>query len=357
MNPSEHFFQQVFENSLQPSIIFIKDGSIVNANRAACRLLGYSKKELLTKSRRGVLNINNKSFHFTSKQKNAGQLATSFGVAINHIGNPIQCEITYSVFSNISDTKYWITAISDRSKSILIQKSIDYKKEKKVEENIFLAKTRQKDIDIKNKKIVAENILLVKSKQKSIDAINIKKVAENILIARTKQKNLDIKNKKIVADNILVIKSRQRNKDATNQRKVADDIILAKSIQKNIDVINQKITANNILTAKSLQRDVDAIKEKIVSDNIIIALAKSDARNAESAKWIKNLGETRDTERLEIGKHLHENVNQLLCASSLYIDLAKKGGKESKLLLNNSSDYMVMAMEEITKLTKMLAYS
>lgn len=356
MKPSEYFFQQVFENSPQPNIIFIEDGSIVDANKAACRLLGYSKKMLLTMMNRAVLNINDKRFQFTSKLKQVAKPKIYVGVAINHIGNSIQCDIAYSVYNDMG-TKYWITSITDRSKSIFLQKSMDYKKEKRVEENINTAKSKQKVIDIKNKKIVADNILLVKSKQKKVDTINLNKVAENILIAKTKQKNLDTKNKKIVADNILVVKSKQKTKDANNQRKVVDNIMLAKSMQKNIDIINEKIIANNILSAISKQRDVDAIKEKIVSDNIIIALAKSDARNAESAKWIKNLGETRDTERLEIGKHLHENVNQLLCASNFYIDQAKKGGKESKLLLNNSSDYMVMAMDEITKLTKMLAYS
>lgn len=154
-----------------------------------------------------------------------------------------------------------------------------------------------------------------------------------------------------------MLKSNQRSIDAVKERKVSDNILFAKSIQKNIDVINEKIIANNIPAARSKQRDVDAVKEKIVNDNITIALAKSDARNAESVEWIKNLGVTRDAERHEIGKHLHENVNQLLCASRFYINLAKKGGKVSKLLLNNSSGYTVLAIEKITKLTKMLAYS
>ena len=42
----DYIFQQAFEHSLQANIISIVGNSrIIRANRAACRLLGYSKKE------------------------------------------------------------------------------------------------------------------------------------------------------------------------------------------------------------------------------------------------------------------------------------------------------------------------
>jgi signal transduction histidine kinase len=47
-------------------------------------------------------------------------------------------------------------------------------------------------------------------------------------------------------------------------------------------------------------------------------------------------------------------VNQLLGASNLYIDLAKKGGKDTELFLSRSSEYTVTAIEEIRKLTRRL---
>ena len=42
-----------FDNSVQANIISItaNRGNILKANRVACKLFGYSKKELLTKSR------------------------------------------------------------------------------------------------------------------------------------------------------------------------------------------------------------------------------------------------------------------------------------------------------------------
>jgi signal transduction histidine kinase len=107
------------------------------------------------------------------------------------------------------------------------------------------------------------------------------------------------------------------------------------------------------------QKQVDIKKEKKVVRNINHALAKSDARLEEEIKS-KDIqiadatADAKDTARSDIGKELHDNVNQLLGASNLYIDLAKKGGKDSELFLGRSSEYTLTAIEEIRKLTKRL---
>jgi signal transduction histidine kinase len=62
--------------------------------------------------------------------------------------------------------------------------------------------------------------------------------------------------------------------------------------------------------------------------------------------------DAKSTERSEIGKELHDNVNQLLGASKLYIDMAKLGGNNSEMCLSRSSEYTLTAIEEIRRLTK-----
>lgn len=64
--------------------------------------------------------------------------------------------------------------------------------------------------------------------------------------------------------------------------------------------------------------------------------------------------EAKENERSDIGKELHDNVNQLLGASRLYIDMARTGGADSKMYLNRSSEYTLTAIDEIRKLTKRL---
>jgi signal transduction histidine kinase len=61
--------------------------------------------------------------------------------------------------------------------------------------------------------------------------------------------------------------------------------------------------------------------------------------------------DAKGTERSDIGKELHDNVNQLLGASKLYLEMAKHGGVYGEMYLNRSSEYTLMAIEEIRKLT------
>ena len=240
-----------FDNSLQANIVStVSSGKIIIANSAACKLLGYSKKELLTKSRADIFDINESSFKKMLKQRTVEGQSAALVVAIKKSGKALPCEITSAIFMDEDGIKKSITTIADMSLSILKQKNIDTKKEKIVAHNIVLAKSKQKNIDTKKEKIAAYNFVLAKSKQKALK-----------------------------------------------------------------ERLDQEIR----------------LKEKQI---------------AEASE------EARETERSNIGKELHDNVNQLLGASRLYLTMAKRGGKYSEMYLNRSSEYILIAIEEIRKLTK-----
>lgn len=61
-----------------------------------------------------------------------------------------------------------------------------------------------------------------------------------------------------------------------------------------------------------------------------------------------------EKERTEIGKELHDNVNQLLSASKLYIDAAANDISNNEILLGQASGYIKNAIEEIRSLSKVL---
>lgn len=238
-----------FDRSLQANIIStVSSGQIVIANNAACKLLGYSKSEILTKNRSTIFDIKKTSFKNMLKQRTAEGQSAALVTAIKKNGKLLTCEITSAVFLDEDGIEKAITTVVDMSQSIRRQQNIDSRKEKLVTDNIALAKSEQKVIDIKNQKLVADNINLAKSDQK----------------------RLDIKNEKIVADNI----------------------DLAKSEQKVIDIKNKKIVAHNIVLAKSAQKKIDIKNQKIVADNIILAQAKSDDTQLEHNEWRKYIAET-----------------------------------------------------------------
>lgn len=117
-------------------------------------------------------------------------------------------------------------------------------------------------------------------------------------------------------------------------------------------------TEMSILGNSILLRHPDGVAYRIIGsmqdankpENIESKLA-AEIKSRESA-ILYALEEARTEERSEIGKELHDNVNQLLGASKLYLDMAKNGGKNSKMYLGRSTEYTLTAIEEIRKLTK-----
>lgn len=62
-----------------------------------------------------------------------------------------------------------------------------------------------------------------------------------------------------------------------------------------------------------------------------------------------------ENERTAIGKELHDNLNQILGAAKLYIELAKTDEENREMCLEKSSGYIVKVIEEIRKISKTLA--
>jgi PAS domain S-box-containing protein len=137
-----HLHKLAFDNSLQANVITaLSKGKIIDANKAACKLLGYSKKELLTKSRSAIFEINESSFKRMLNERTAeGKLIRTLTV-IRKSGKLLTCETTSAVFID-EGIKKTITTISDMSQSMLNQKNINIKKEKIVADNIILAQAK-----------------------------------------------------------------------------------------------------------------------------------------------------------------------------------------------------------------------
>ena len=61
-----------------------------------------------------------------------------------------------------------------------------------------------------------------------------------------------------------------------------------------------------------------------------------------------------ENERSFLGEELHDNINQILAASKLYIDYSMKTGEVRKDLIIQGREYIISAMEEIRKLSSSL---
>jgi len=393
-----------FENTAQANIISsVSSGKIIIANSAACKLLGYSKKELLTKNRAAIFDITQSSFKMMLKQRTAEGKSTAVVIAINKNGKPLPCAITSAVFMNADGIEKSITSITDLRKSILKQISIDTKKERIVAGNIVLAKSKQKKIDTKKEKIVVQNIIQAQAKSEA-------------RLAEKKEQNLELEEKleqEIAIRGKMLTEYKESFKLIFNSSSdvlydsnlVTNKVIISDAYEKDF---GYKITSNmtpaedwvshihpdnkeavfqdylrmlasedaewkysyrflradnsiaNVFSSAIVLRNAegkayrmigymqDMSKQKGLEEKLALEIKLKEKQIAEATK------EAKDTERSDIGKELHDNVTQLLGASTLYLDMAKRGGKDSEFYLSRSSEYTLTAIEEIRKLTKEL---
>jgi PAS domain S-box-containing protein len=257
----DHLHQLAFDHSLLANIIStVSDGRIIEANLAACQLLGYSKKDLLRKNMKDIFVFSYKDFRQILKKREKSGHAIGNLPIIRSDGKYLPSQITSVVFIGDHRIKKAITTLVDRSDSILFQKNIDSKKDKQVAADIVFAKSKAK-----------------------VTLLRLDKLEHTL-------------DKEITA--------RERIQSSLNHQQ--------KSFESEW---NEEIK----------------LKEVQIADAIT---------------------EGKQLERSDIGKELHDNVNQLLAASRLYLDIARKNQGHRELYLSRSSEYMLTAIEEIRKLTK-----
>lgn len=261
----DHLLRQAFENSLQANLLYtVRQGQILHANKAACKLLGYSKKELLTKTTHDIFDI--KDSHFKKLHTKGRSKGEYKGVLIvtKRNGKKLTCEITSATFLGDHNIKKAIITLGDLSASLRIQKNIDLKREKVVTADIFRARSAS---------------------------------------------------------------------DATLHRLGALEHKLDKEI-----TIKEKLRSSSLIQQAAFEKEIE---EKV---NLEIRLKEIQIAEA--------IIDAKELERSDIGKELHDNVNQLLGASRLYLEMAKKDDANREMYLTRSSEYTLTAIEEIRKLTK-----
>ncbi|MET0638121.1 MAG: PAS domain-containing protein [Chitinophagaceae bacterium] len=95
----------------------------------------------------------------------------------------------------------------------------------------------------------------------------------------------------------------------------------------------------------SLQ-DISVMKE--------LELKLADERLQKQKEISETVIRVQEKERTRIGHELHDNVNQILSTAKLFIDMIKPSGREQKDLREKTSSYLLMAIEEIRKLSREL---
>ena len=141
---------------------------------------------------------------------------------------------------------------------------------------------------------------------------------------------------------------RQTGIDQRREKAVADEIIYALSQSdatlKRLHSLEHKLDEE--ITAKE-----ESVSASLVQSKLFEREWKSEIKlKAEQIETA--VTEAKQIVRSDLGKELHDNVNQLLAASRIYMDLALRNKAKRNDYINRSSEYTLTAIEEIRKLAK-----
>lgn len=347
--------QQAFENSLQANIIsIVADGRIIRVNRAACRLLGYSKKELLTRKREDIFKISEDSYKTMLLQRTAEGSAKADLSIIRKGGKLWPCEITSAIFKDNSGIDNSITNIVDRRERLSVQRKIDTKNEKTVASNIVIAQSKS---DISQ----AENNDWIASIAKTTYDVtwDWDLVTNLISFGKSYEKVFGYKLPKTKISYEEWMDFFQPDERGIMEKKIGK---IFESEKKNWEDAFQFIcpdgSLSHVIIRSNIVRDNDGKAIRMIGVIHDISKLQKLGEILEREIRIKKnqiteaIVEAKETERSDIGKELHDNVNQLLGASMLYLDMARKDIKNGEIYLIHSSEYTFSAIEEIRKLTK-----
>jgi PAS domain S-box-containing protein len=352
-----------FDNSIQANIISaVRSGKIIVANSAACKLLGYSKKELLTKSRADILDLNESSIKEMLKKRTANGHVKALVSFIKKGNRAFTCEFSSVVFKDGGSSEILISTIVDMSQSILKQKRIDLQKEKIVADNIVLAKAKsdEEKLDIEGaaKAEYEENFKLIFNSSSDV-LYDDDLVDKQVLLSNAYEKEFGYKliNNTTSMENLFshihpedkeVFMQDYQRMLASEDTEWKYTFRFLKSDESVANLFTSGIVLRNV-DGKAYRR-IGYIKD--ISKQIKLEERLEQEIQLRERQIAEATLEAKEIERSEIGKELHDNVNQLLGASRMYINLAKGGGNDIDMYLSRSSEYTLTAIEEIRKLTK-----
>jgi len=141
---------------------------------------------------------------------------------------------------------------------------------------------------------------------------------------------------------------RQSAIDLKKQKKVTAETIFA--LSKSDATLNRLHHLEHKLDEEITAKEV-SLSASVIQRRLFRKEWKSETK-LKAIQIANAVSDAKQTERSDLGKELHDNVNQLLAASRLFMDLALRNPENRNDNITRSSEYTLIAIEEIRKLAK-----
>jgi two-component system sensor histidine kinase UhpB len=126
---------------------------------------------------------------------------------------------------------------------------------------------------------------------------------------------------------------------------------LLQHVKKNGDIIYVEVAWHNI---DYIGRPAILVLANDVTERILLENELNEQRMIRQRQITEAVIVAQEKERTEIGKELHDNVNQILGASNLYVNTAMTDDEMRQELLERSTQLISRAINEIRKISKSL---
>ncbi len=331
---SEQRFRSIIESSSEGISLVDENGQVIETSPAAKKILGYSKEDYASPENQDLVHPDDKeklSTAFKEVISNRNQIKTLDYRFRKADGNYIWIE---STLHNLLHEPA-INAIVIHFRDISARKSFEEILKTSEEKYRSLFNSNPASIIIWNPEtyyIIEVNDAAIKEYGHSRNEFLSLKFTDIMMPGQVNDfKSLSLnmlQNKNFKANNVVIHK--------TN----SGDIRYMDIAYQVIDYYGKKASlaiANNITEKIDLEKKLAEERQK-KQQQITAAVITA-----------------QEQEREELGKELHDNINQILATTKLYIEYALTNDAMKETLLNNAKDFIVSAVNELRRLSQTLS--
>ncbi len=322
-------YQAVIDSPMNGFVLSDKNGNIIDANETACKMFGFTKKELLLLNRKDILEINDPIFIEAMKTRNKIGIADAEVNGIRKNGEHFPMAFVSSRYINANGEERRSSLLTDITERKIAEKKV------LVSEQRFKALV-QNSGDLLGILDNEGNYLYVSPTSKKILGLEPEYFLGKSAFLFIHPDDIELMQaifSQLETEKFIKTPP-YRSKNAEGEWKWIESSITNLLEEEGINgiVVNSRdISEKKLAEDEAAQEKI--IKQKEITEAVITA---------------------QESERSEIGRELHDNINQLLGATRLYIDMGKRDEKNKISYLSSASTYTLTAIEEIRKLSKTL---
>jgi len=325
----EEMYRSIYENSMDGILLSLTNGKIIAANPASCEIFQMTEDEICQMNPFALVNVFDPRLKDILAQEKTNQKAKGELTFFRKDGTQFSGEISSSVFVDAFENRMTLIILRDITERIIKEQQVK-ESERQYRQIVETAQEGIWVIDEENK------TTFVNEKMCEI---------------------LEYPAEEMLGKTSLYFKEEEVQKEAMNDMRKLKQGITETYESTFITGSGKKIWTN--ITSNPMYDSDGKYRGSLgmvtdITDKIKLQQKIQEDQQRSQKEILKAVVDAQEKERAEIGAELHDNVNQLLATSRLYINICLSKEKKGNESLKKSQEYVSEAIDEIRKLSHAL---